>query len=136
MYIEKEKHIIDTTIIKAEGKYYRFSKDEVNARIKMEAGASLKKEQFYPVDVNVLENLAGVEGPEIFKFNDRNEWCLIVDEIETGTGYMPIVTGNLDSGEFRILSKEEYDYGELKKRHGSILNITEEEITRLEEAFA
>lgn len=132
LYIERENHIIDTTLIKADGRYYRFSKDEVHARIMMESGNTLDKGAFYKVNSEVLKALRGVEGPEIFKFNDRQEWCLIVDEVDKGTGYLPLVTSDLEKGSFRILEKDEYDYGKLKKRHGSVMNLTEEEMCRLE----
>lgn len=132
VYIERKDHIIDTTMIKAKDTYYRFSKDEVHAKVEMEAGSSLGKETFKKVESEVLSTLQGVEGPEIFQFNDREEWCLIVDEVDKGTGYLPLVTSSLESGDFRILSEDEYDYGILKKRHGSVINLTEEEMKRLE----
>lgn len=136
LYIEKESHIIDTTFIKSGDRYYRFSKDEINAVIKMESGNTLDNHSFQEIDSEVLRNLSGVEGPEIFRLNDENRWCLIADEVDKGSGYLPMVTEDLDSGSFRILSREEYDFGLLKKRHGSILNLTEEEISRLEKAEA
>lgn len=131
IYIERDDHMIDTTIIKAKNTYYRFTKDEVQARIEMESGSSLCKEAFKKVESEVLSRLQGVEGPEIFKFNDRDEWCLIVDEVDKGTGYLPLVTSSLETGNFRILSEDEYDYGKLKKRHGSVINLTEEEMEHL-----
>lgn len=131
LYIEREDHIIDTTMIKVNDTYYRFSKDEVRAQIDMESGSSLSKDSFKKIESEVLSSLHGVEGPEIFQFNDREEWCLIVDEVDRGTGYRPLVTTSLESGDFRILSEDEYDYGKLKKRHGSVVNLTEEEMKRL-----
>ena len=59
----------------------------------------------------------------------------MVDQFATDGGYLPIVTKDMSSGEFRVLEKSEYDMGETKKRHGSVLNITEEEYERLTEKF-
>ena len=79
----------------------------------------------------ILGTLFGVEGPEIYKLNGKEEWCLIVDRFATHMGYLPLVTDNLANGEFRILGEEEFDMGAATKRHGGILPITEEEYQTL-----
>ncbi|MBY0203238.1 family 43 glycosylhydrolase [Paenibacillus cucumis (ex Kampfer et al. 2016)] len=126
-YIERENHIIDTTILASSGSYYRYSKDETTKNIRVEKGNSLDKDAFTPLHAPVLEALMGVEGPQIFKFNDRDEWCLIVDRFAEGKGYLPLLTTDLDSGNFRIASDDEFDMGKTQKRHGGILPITAEE---------
>lgn len=79
-----------------------------------------------------MESRFGVmEGPEIFKFNDREEWCLIVDRFATGKGYLPLVTKSLKTGAFAVLNDTQFDMGVTKKRHGGIIPITEEEYQRL-----
>lgn len=127
LYLEKENHVIDTTIIKTQEGYYRYSKDETTKNIRVDFSKSLKADSFQEVSSDVLDELFGVEGPEIFKFNDSEQWCLIVDRFATGKGYLPLITDNLASGEFRILEDSEFDMGMTRKRHGGILNITEEE---------
>jgi len=92
---------------------------------------TLHKEDFTEVKSETLSGLFGVEGPEIFKFNDREEWCLIVDRFATHKGYLPLITNNLSSGEFRILENAEFDMGVNKKRHGGVLPVTEEEYQEL-----
>ena len=92
---------------------------------------SLQPEGFQEVPSATLSGLFGVEGPEIVKFNDREEWCLIVDRFASGKGYLPLVSKNLASGDFRILDDTEFDMGVTKKRHGGILPITEEEYEKL-----
>ncbi|RAV05091.1 glycosyl hydrolase family 43 [Paenibacillus sp. YN15] len=134
-YIERDNHIIDTTILLHNGVCFRYSKDETTKNIRVEQGASLDKDAFVPLFAPVLEELTGVEGPEIFKFNDREEWCLIVDRFATGKGYLPLVTTDLASGEFRVLDDEEFDMGKSKKRHGGVLPITRDECSRLLAAF-
>ncbi len=134
-YIERDNHIIDTTIIAQGGSYYRFSKDETTKNIRAEKGASLEKDAFVHLNAPVLEELKGVEGPQIFKLDGREEWCLIVDRFAEGKGYLPLLTSDLDSGEFRILPDESFDLGKNKKRHGGVLPITAEECARLLAAF-
>lgn len=132
LFLEKENHVIDSTIISVQEGYYRYTKDETTKNICVDFAKSLRPEDFHPVHSTILENLYGVEGPEIFKFNDRDQWCLIVDRFAEGKGYLPLVTDSLSGGEFRILSEDEFHMGQTKKRHGGILNITEEEYQALE----
>lgn len=130
-YIELDNDIIDTTMIYEDGYYYRFSKDETIKNIRVERGTSLEANAFTVMDIPSFQNLNGIEGPEIFKFNDRNEWCLIVDRYTTHGGYLPLITSDLSKGDFIILSDEQFDFGGTKKRHGGIINITAEEYERL-----
>jgi hypothetical protein len=134
-YIERKNHVIDTTIIKEKGVYYRFSKDETTKNITLDKSSSLSRDTFSDVVSPVLEELKGVEGPTAFKFNDREEWCLMVDQFASGKGYLPLVTNNLESGEFHILDSKDYFMGYNKKRHGSILNITKDEYDALIEKW-
>jgi len=134
-FIERDNHIIDTTIIAKGGHYYRYSKDETTKNIRVERGTSLARDAFADLHAPVLEALPGVEGPQMFKFNDREEWCLIVDRFAEGKGYLPLVTSDLDSGEFRVVPDGEFDLGKTKKRHGGVLPITAAECARLLAAF-
>ena len=127
--------MIDSTIIRTEEGYYRYTKDETTQNICVDYSETLKPEDFREVKSSVLSELYGVEGPEIVKFNDREEWCLIVDRFATGKGYLPLVSKNLASGEFRILNDTEFDMGVTKKRHGGIIPVTEEEYRKLEKAY-
>ncbi|WP_159884795.1 glycoside hydrolase family 43 protein [Paenibacillus puerhi] len=131
VYIERDNHIIDTTIIKADEVYYRFSKDEATKCITLETGSSLSSSSFTYLHAPVLVKIQGVEGPAIFKFNDRDEWCLLVDQYRAQKGYFPLVSKDLSTGDFHILSENEYDMGHSLKRHGSVLNITRVEYETL-----
>lgn len=131
IFMEKENHVIDSTIIREGGVYYRYTKDETTKNICVDCSKTLKPEDFAEVQSNTLSNLFGVEGPEIYKMNDREEWCLIVDRFATHMGYLPMITSDLASGEFRIPEDAEFDMGTTRKRHGGILPITEEEYQAL-----
>ncbi|XEC95862.1 glycoside hydrolase family 43 protein [Paenibacillus tarimensis] len=135
IFIERENHVIDATILKVDGVYYRFSKDEAKKCIILDQSKSLGKDTFSDVSASVVQELIGVEGPAIFKFNDRDEWCLMVDQYASGKGYLPLVTNDIASGQFRILNSEEYYLGDNKKSHGSILNLTKAEYDALIEAW-
>lgn len=132
IYLEKENHVIDSTIIHTADGYFRYTKDETTKQICVDAAESLHPKDFREIPSETLSQLPGVEGPEIFRFNDREEYCLIVDRFAEGKGYLPLVTNDLSSGQFRILPEEEFDMGQTKKRHGGILNVTQEEYGRLE----
>ena len=133
LFLEEENHVIDSTILQVEEGYYRYTKDETTKNIRVDFSRTLKTEDFKEVHSETLAELFGVEGPEIFRFNDREEYCLIVDRFAAGKGYLPLVTRDLASGKFRILEDAEFDMGATKKRHGGIIPITEEEYARLAE---
>lgn len=135
IFLEKDNHVIDSTIIRTGEGYYRYTKDETTKNICVDFSKTLCPEDFREVKSETLSGLFGVEGPEIFRFNDRDGWCLIVDRFATHKGYLPLVTENLESGEFRIPDDTEFDMGVTVKRHGGIIPISEEEYRNLEEKF-
>ncbi|KAI7251676.1 hypothetical protein KC345_g11550, partial [Hortaea werneckii] len=134
-YIEREDSIIDTTIIHHKGTYYRYSKDGTTNNIRVEQGTSLAGDAFTNVSAPALEAIMGLEGPQIYKFNDREEWCLIADRFAKKKGYLPLVTSDLAGGDFRVVPEDSFDLGKNKKRHGGVLPITADECSRLLAAF-
>lgn len=151
-----KQHCIDTSIVKGnDGKYYRVSAD-TNANegelseIMLEASdtvlgdwkklgniyqiqSGMKNYDAYKKDTNV--NFVGgvVEGPELFALNDGKTFGLYMDNYG-GRGYIPTTTTDLSdtSGKaWRVYTSDEYDFGSLKKRHGSIMGITEDEYKAL-----
>jgi hypothetical protein len=133
-YIERPQSVIDTTIVYDRGMYYRFSKDETAKTIQLDAGEKLQGE-FKHVKSEVLDNLLGVEGPACYPLYENNSWCLIVDRFAEGKGYLPIICKDLSTGDFTIAPDGTYDMGETKKRHGSVLVISEDEYNRLNAVF-
>lgn len=130
LYLERTEHVIDTTIVRNHENYYRISKDETNKALIVEKGKTLTG-TFSQIKSETLEHLQGVEGPECFRMPDGRHWCLIADQFAKRLGYLPMITSDLESGEFRILQEEEYNLGKNKKRHGGIMEITEQEYERL-----
>lgn len=130
VYIERENHVIDTTMISVQEGYYRFSKDETNSRILMEKGKNITG-AFEKVDSEVLEYLKGVEGPECYLLPDEKTWCLIVDRFQEGKGYLPLLSENLEKGQFSVLENGQYHMGKNKKRHGGVLKLSDQEYQEL-----
>lgn len=130
-YIEKENHVIDTTIIFWDKNYYRFSKNETSKHVELDYAPSLEGSEFTPIHSDALASLMGVEGPEIFPLDQNGKFCLIVDRFMEGKGYLPLITQDLSSGQFRILDDSEFDLGKNLKRHGGILPLTDDEFTNL-----
>lgn len=139
LYIERvgegvnSKDIIDTQIVKVDGgayKYYRASRD---SQITIEAGNSILGEWTRIGDISHLGYTAReVEGPILFQFNNQQKWCLLVDQYAAGKGYLPLVTTDLsDCNNFQVLKPGQYSLGESLKRHGEILNITQDEYEAL-----
>ena len=55
---------------------------------------------------------------------------ILVDQEE-----FDFICNDLSTGNFQIAEEGSYDLGKLKKRHGGILQITEEELIRLKQNF-
>lgn len=133
LYLETDGDVIDMTILNANGLYFRFYKDENRKNIHMDCGKDLLG-KFSPVVSPSLERITGVEGPAAFQMRD-GKYCLLLDRFASGGGYMPLVSGDLKQGSFEIPDKNRYQMGDSCKRHGSVLEITEQEFQVLQESF-
>lgn len=125
-YIEWPEHVIDTTIIREGGMYYRFS---ASHDIKIDRSDRLLGD-FAPHHIPAVESLTGVEGPECYRLPD-GRWCLIADRIRENRGYVPVVIDDAAAGTGSVLAEDAFDFGTLLKRHGGVTEITEAECERL-----
>jgi hypothetical protein len=125
-YIEWAEHVIDTTIIRDGGMYYRFS---ASHDIKIDCGPRLLGD-FVPHQIPAVASLVGVEGPECFRLPD-GRWCLIADRIREYKGYVPVVIDDMAAGTGRVLEDGEFDFGGLLKRHGGVTEISVAEYQQL-----
>jgi hypothetical protein len=123
VWMERDCDVIDTTVVRSDGWYYRFSKDEVSKRLMLERGRTLTG-PFQEISSSLLQGLRGVEGPACFRLPD-GQWCLLVDQYAVGGGYRPFLIRDLANGNLQALAPEEYDLGERVKRHGSVLEVSE-----------
>ncbi len=139
LYIERvgegvnSADIIDTQIIQVDDgkyKYYRASRD---SQITIEGCNSLFGEWDRIGDLSQLGYTArDVEGPILYPINGEKKWGLLVDQYRRGLGYLPLITDDLSEiKNFRVLDASEYSFGQSKKRHGGILNISQSEYERL-----
>lgn len=156
----KIREIIDTTILKIGDTYYSASKDgdnaEANGGIRilktktlLDAGRWEKVLDLDELSLNIeglgIKNLdnGDLEGPELFVYNRKDwenenvpEYGIILDRFQADLGYLPIKTVDFEdstnaNNSWKILSSDEYSFDKLKKRHGTILNITKEEVSKL-----
>ena len=160
----KPREIIDATIIKIGDFFYSAAKDgdnaEANGGIRVMRNRDLTDaagwEKVYDLDelgldltglrVQVLDNSC-LEGPEFFRFNKKDwadpdvpEYGLIADQYAAGAGYLPMIFTDItdadnSKGSWKILQPGEYSFDLLRKRHGTILNLTQEELDRVNAAF-
>jgi len=136
IYIDKPWHVIDTDIVRENGKYYRFSKDEQYKSITMEVSTNLMGPWNDATNFS-LAKMRGYEGPECYQIKPAADgkpatWCLILDQYSKGTGYQPFVSEDLSSGQFK--AGEGFDFP-FRFRHGCALPISASEYERIEKAF-
>ena len=136
VYIDKPNDVIDTDIVFENGKYYRFSKDEKFKAITMETSDQLEG-TWAGVSNFSLAKLQGFEGPACYRLTDAPEgkpatWCLLLDNYARGQGYKPFITKDLSTGQFEPAPDFKFPF---KLRHGSILPVSAEELTKLEAAY-
>lgn len=137
---KEDSGIIDSAIYEENGVFYRFLKSEANpATIILERGDKLAGEGYTRIaafDEEMAKLQQGVyEAPTAFRL-PNGEWCLMLDFYGVegeGQGYVPFVAETLESGRF-VRSDESFSfpYG---FKHGTVLSISNEEYTRIKEAF-
>jgi len=135
IYIDKASDVIDTDIVRENGSYYRFSKDESTKAITMETSQKLMG-PWQDVPKFSLAKLTGYEGPACFPLRPAAPdkpatWCLMLDQYSKGTGYQPFVTTDLASGQFKPAGDFKFPF---RTRHGAVLAITDIEMRALKDA--
>ena len=138
--------VIDSTMIENDGTYYRYTKNEMNGTIMVDKSDAILG-TFTEIDSDTLSSdvpatVGAVEGPIIFKMNEKTEdgkdqWCLMVDRFARGQGYYPLIATDLDSGEFTMLSDDEFSMPTdvHKYRHGYVMPVTAAEYDALQRTY-
>ena len=147
---------IDTSMLKDGDDYYRLTKIEDGMYVRLDKatgklrsyGDQVTTKTIGDLTFNVvgnnysyianttdgcLESFKGnYEGGTMFKFNDRDEWCVMLDEYGGQTrGYIPFTTGNLsEPNSIHVLDEDMYTAQEGCK-HGVILPVTAAEYEAL-----
>ncbi|MEY8515707.1 family 43 glycosylhydrolase [Lachnospiraceae bacterium 29-84] len=151
LWIDREHSIIDTTMIYDDttNKYYRASGD---GQITIEQSDSIYE------GWEIIGTLSGIfnnndysgaqlEGPEFFEYceddwlkdadgNPVRTWGLMCDQYARGRGYLPFRTTNLaDMSTESWSPATDVNFGGLKKRHGTILPISDAEYKAVMKKF-
>lgn len=136
VYIEKPTTVIDTTIVREDGVYYRFTKDEQFKAITLETSDDLM-DGWEAIEDFSLAKLTGYEGPACFRIpateDEPARWCLLIDWYSRGRGYQAYATGELSTGDFEEMEPMRFPFHPV--RHGSVLPVTGEEMQRLRETM-
>ena len=136
VYLERDHSVIDTTIIREDDRYYRFTKHERHRTIFLETNKKLAG-PWDDIPGFSLVNAAGYEGPTCFALTPAADghpgtWCLLVDHYAKKTGYAAFVTRDLSGGKFAPAPDITFS---VKTPHGSVLAITEEEFSRVQAVY-
>ncbi|PAZ12511.1 hydrolase [Streptomyces sp. SA15] len=140
VWIDRGYSVIDSTVIRHDGTYYRLSKDERNNTsstpnskfIFEEKSDSLLDTSWDAVAEGIGKGaMNAAEGPLVFKSNTEEKWYAFLDEFG-GRGYIPFETTDLDSGVWTPSTG--YDLP-AKPRHGTVLPVTQAEYDRLLRAY-
>ncbi|OAH13686.1 family 43 glycosylhydrolase [Streptomyces jeddahensis] len=140
VWIDRGYSVIDSTMIKHDGTYYRLSKDERNNTSSTPNSKFIFQEKSDSIlDLSwdfVAEGIgkgamSAAEGPLVFKSNTEEKWYAFLDEFG-GRGYIPFETTDLASGNWT--PSTDYDLP-AKPRHGTVLPVTQAEYDRLLRAY-
>ncbi|AZQ33906.1 1,4-beta-xylanase [Streptomyces cyaneochromogenes] len=132
--------VIDSTVVRHRGTYYRYTKDERDPSssspcskfITAEKSTSLTDTSYdFVADCIGSGAMERGEGPTVFKSNTEEKWYLFIDEYG-GRGYVPFETTDLDSG--RWTPSRNYQLP-ASPRHGTVIPVTRAEYDRLLSAY-
>ncbi len=151
---------IDTSMLKVGNDYYRLTKMEDGMYVRLDKasgklrsyGEAVTTKNIGSLTFNVvgnnysyiantgsgcLESFRGnYEGGTMFKFNDRDEWCVMLDEYGgAARGYIPFTTDDLNRpNSIHVLDENQYTAQEGCK-HGVILPVTASEYDALVKTY-
>jgi hypothetical protein len=135
LYIRRpdDEFMLDTQIVKTDNKDSAFRYVPVSGDGIFEVSDGLLGTGRRIGDLGTTGLAGQVEGPILFRFNGAGEWGLWMNQYKAKKGYLPLVARDLAPPDaFKVLPPERYSLGKLKKRHGSVLNITASEYRELQ----
>ena len=156
------RKIIDASVIKIDDWYYLAAKDGDNhenyggilvsrTQDLLDIDSWDEDFQFHLTDLGLTARVdltnKQLEGPEWFFYNEADRGDdpvkigLMGDMYMNGAGYLPLSTTDIEdrtneNESWKVLGNDEYDWTGLKKRHGSIMRLTEEEIASVKAFYA
>ncbi len=129
--------VLDSTVIKNNGTYYRLNKDARDGRTCSNFITEDKSTTILNTRYTVVADCIGRgaisrgEGPLVFKSNTGNKWYQFIDEYGV-RGYVPFETTDLNSGKWTPSPNYALP---AKPRHGTVLPVTQAEYDRLKNRF-
>ncbi|MFJ8786102.1 family 43 glycosylhydrolase [Streptomyces sp. NPDC102476] len=132
--------VIDSTVVKYRGTYYRYTKDERDPTSSSPCAKFITGEKSTSLTSTKYDLVADCigsgamdrgEGPTVFKSNTEKKWYLFIDEYG-GRGYVPFETTDLDSGRWTPSTNYQLP---ASPRHGTVLPVTQNEYDRLLTAY-
>ncbi|MBA2950125.1 glycoside hydrolase family 43 protein [Streptomyces himalayensis] len=132
--------VIDSAVIKHNGVYYRYTKDERDQTPSAPSGKLIIAEKSRELTSTTYDFVADRigegavsrgEGPAVFKSNTEEKWYMFIDEFG-GRNYVPFETTDLDSGKW--IPSTSYRLPP-EAKHGSVLPLTQAEYDRLLSAY-
>lgn len=136
IYIERDFPVIDTSIVRENGVYYRFTKAEHERTIFLETSTRLAG-PWTEMPGFSLAGKEGYEGPACFQLAPASAgkpatWCLLLDHFTKGAGYQPFITTDLASGKFEAAPDIKFPF---RFRHGTVIPVTADEYARLKSTY-
>ncbi|HEY3508660.1 glycoside hydrolase family 43 protein [Kribbella sp. NPDC051137] len=137
VWIDRGWQTIDATVIRHDGIYYRFLKDErsrggdapLGKSIFSETSTSLTGTAWQPLAEGIgLGAIKQGEGPLVYESNTEEKWYLWIDEFTPDRRYVPFETTDLAGGTWKPCA--DYRLPE-SPCHGVVLPVTAAEYERL-----
>lgn len=131
IYIEREFSVIDTSMLRANGRYYRLTKNHDETTIFLEVSDAAEGE-FKEIETFSLKKVRGYEGPTAYELNGENRWCILADAFAESKGYQPFLCDDLETG--ILIPQAGFETPDMF-RHGTVMPITGAEYDRLVEKY-
>jgi len=108
--------------------YFKHDEDQTIAYVKSKNLSGPYEDK--PVVVSLSDH--GVEGSSMYRINGTDTWVMIMDEYGQGNFFAQQTT-NMEN--FVAVDPSDYSFNGVRPRHGSVVSITDDEYSRLIEAY-
>lgn len=130
LYHSNDGAAIDGDIVEYNDTYYLFYKDEAAATVGYVTSSSLTGP--YTNFVNCTLSDQAVEGNSMFNIAGTNDWILMLDEYVNGSFVFQYTNNFVD---YETMSTDDYGFHGFSPRHGSVVQITNEEYQALLDTY-
>ena len=129
--------VIDGTIINIDGTYNMFYKDERDGVTSIFYTETNDLDQGFETkyDDKFISQYKHIEGPFVFKSNENNKYYIYVDNYPNSKFYVGEFTKLGSNHDIKWLDESLYTLPNDKVRHGSVIPVTNNELTKLLEHY-